>query len=338
MRLNNVMASFMNELERRTREASQAARRSPADPGLPSVLTLPRARPGKPAGRAVRWALEAALSRIHSVQDDATAGGSEGIHRLRTATRRLRSELRAFDDWIDPQWSDPFLAELKWVAGLLGQVRDPDVLCARLTKAASESQTIDVQALAPLLEELRARQTRAVQELQAALGSERYHNLLAGIRQAVEHPPLRNEERGSCRKELPPLAADAWDRLKKGARALHMSDPDSEFHEVRKTAKRARYTAELIAQVLGHEAGRGIRRFIRLSNKVQDVLGEHQDAVGASRELTRSLAEHPDNRAFAVAAQRLLDSQADAAQQARSEFFEVWNQLDRKKSVRWLKT
>jgi CHAD domain-containing protein len=338
MRLDIDMAEFMKERETPTPEAARAVRISRADSGLPSVLILPRARPGKPAGRAVRWALEAALSRIQAVEGDAAAGESEGIHHLRTATRRLRSELRAFDDWIDPNWRDPFLAELKWLAGLLGRVRDPDVLRARLIKAASASETTDVQALAPVLDELEARQTQALHELQAALESGRYHNLLAGIQQAMERPPLRDEERGSCRRELPPLAADAWDRLKKGARALHPSDPDSEFHEVRKTAKRARYTAELIAQVLDHEAGRGIRRFIRLSNKVQDVLGEHQDAIVASRELARSLGEHADDCAFALAARRLLDTQSDAARKARSEFFKVWNRLDRKKSVRWLKT
>src|SRR5207253_3109830 len=140
-----------------------------------------------------------------------------------------------------------------------------------------------------------------------------------------------------CRKALPPLAVAAWRRLEKSARGLRRSDPDEEFHEVRKRAKRARYTAEMIAPALGPAAAKGARRFIRRTTKVQDVLGEHQDAVVAGREVARALADHADDVAFAAAARRLLDSQREAARGARSEFFDVWDKLDHKKSRRWMK-
>ena len=50
---------------------------------------------------------------------------------------------------------------------------------------------------------------------------------------------------------LPPLAAAAWRKLKKGGRDLEAASPDADFHQVRKLAKRARYAAELIAPALG---------------------------------------------------------------------------------------
>ena len=95
-----------------------------------------------------------------------------------------------------------------------------------------------------------------------------------------------------CRVALPAVAAAAWRRLKKaGARPLRPSDPDAEFHELRKLAKRARYTAELIAPIMGRRAARAAGRFIRLLTQVQDTLGEHQDAVVAAGEIEHALAE-----------------------------------------------
>ena len=53
---------------------------------------------------------------------------------------------------------------------------------------------------------------------------------------------------------------------------------------MRKAAKRARYTGELAADVLGRPA----RKLVAAMEDVQDVLGEGQDSV-VTRELCRSL-------------------------------------------------
>jgi CHAD domain-containing protein len=133
------------------------------------------------------------------------------------------------------------------------------------------------------------------------------------------------------------MAAGAWRRLRKCVGSLRPGDPDEAFHEVRKRAKRARYTAEMVAPVLSGAAAKGARRFIRGATRIQDVLGEHQDAVVAGRELESLIEREPDNAPFTEAALRLLDGQADAARAAREEFFDAWDKLDRKKSRRWLK-
>ena len=48
-------------------------------------------------------------------------------------------------------------------------------------------------------------------------------------------------------------------------------------------AKRARYTAELIAPIMGRWGHQRPDRFIHLVTQVQDVLGEHQDAIVAGQ-------------------------------------------------------
>jgi CHAD domain-containing protein len=275
--------------------------------------------------------------RIAASDPEARQGEPEGIHRLRSATRRLRSELHAFRDLVDPQWREPLERDLKWLAGLLGGVRDLDVLLARLQQAASSQHENDARALSPMFRSLHARHGVAATDLQNAMRSERYHALQETLKQAIERPVLRDAAWEPCRTALPPLAIAAWRTLKKGARVLRPSDPDENFHEVRKRAKSARYTAELIAPVLHRRSARSATRFIRLTTQVQGTLGEHHDAIIACQAIERQLAEHAEDLGFVEAAGRLLDTQKNAAQTARANFFAVWDKLYRKKSRRWMK-
>ena len=198
------------------RARPEAKRKRPADPG--STVAVPSIKPRDPVERRVVSSLETALSRIRSTEAAARRGDVEGVHRLRTTTRRLRSELRGFRDLVDPEWIGPLEGEMKWLAGLLGDVRDIDVLTARFEKAAARDE-LEPQALAPLFEDLATRHTRALRKLREALKDERYRNLLAAIQHAIDHPSLAASSCEPCRTALPPLAAATWNRLKKCARA-----------------------------------------------------------------------------------------------------------------------
>jgi CHAD domain-containing protein len=316
--------------------AKQAEGHERPDVPAPTV-EVPRIRPRDPVARAVLVSLETALSRIRSTEAEARRGDVEGIHRLRTTTRRLRSELRAFRGLVDPGWIGPIEGELKWLAGLLGNVRDLDVLTARFREAVEAEFGSQTESLAPLFAELMARHARASHELRNALQGERYRDLLNALRGAIEHPSLGTAGGTPCRRALPPLADAAWRRLKKCARALRSGDADAAFHEVRKRAKRARYTAEMVAPVLSGAAAKGVRRFIRGATRVQDVLGDHQDAIVAGHEVSGLLRRRSEGPDFERAALPLREGQAEAARIARESFFEVWDKLDRKKSRRWLK-
>ncbi|MHB1561050.1 MAG: CHAD domain-containing protein, partial [Isosphaeraceae bacterium] len=109
------------------REPGDPARADSGPDGVASpgaTVEVPRIRPRDPVSKAVLAAFETALSRIRATDAAARRGDVEGIHRLRTTTRRLRSELRAFRDLLAPEWAGPIEAELKWLAGLLGDVGD----------------------------------------------------------------------------------------------------------------------------------------------------------------------------------------------------------------------
>src|SRR5579883_3228983 len=172
-----------------------------------STVTVPRIKPRDHAARAVLVSLRSALARIRGTEAEARRGDVEGIHRLRTATRRLRSELRAFRGLVDADWIAPLESEMKWLAGLLGNVRDLDVLADRFRKAAGKEDFSETGALAPLFVDLMARHARASRELRGALQGERYRGLLAILQRAIDHPSLKAESCVPCGTALPPLAA-----------------------------------------------------------------------------------------------------------------------------------
>ncbi len=324
----------MNE----TRAAHLRVSRVPVSPHQPAEL-ISRVKPRDPAGRAIVVTLCTALSRIAAHQTEAGRGESEGVHRLRAAVRRLRSELGALKDFVEPVWQEQLEVELKWLAGLLGDLRDLDILLARLREASSKYETPEVErpALSPLLKGLERRRRRATKAVSAALEMERYRALIATLERAVEDPPLEKSAGEACRVALPGPAMASWHRLRKAARDLRDEDPEEEFHEARKRAKSARYAAELIAPLLGRRAARGSTEYIRLTTRVQDALGEHQDALITAGELEGALSEHSDDSALVERAGQLLQDQRERARAARARFFKIWSRLDRKKFRRWMK-
>jgi CHAD domain-containing protein len=316
---------------------------------VPPTLIMRAIKPKSPAAELIGVALKGAIARMQSADPEARRGEPEGVHRLRTSTRRLRSELRTVADLVDREWGESRELELKWLAGELGSVRDLDILCQRLHSTAcpgtnngspccSPANPCQDDLLAPLFLELRERHAQSSRSLREALQSERYHDLLASLAAAIECPTLKDEAWKPCRKVLPPLVAVAWRQLKKAGRALDADSPDADFHQVRKLAKRARYTAELIAPALGAHRQEHAKRFIRLTTQLQDILGEHQDAIVAATELEQFRDRSPHDQCLAHRVQDLLKTQHQAAEASRAKFFDEWKKLDRKKSLRWFKT
>jgi CHAD domain-containing protein len=305
--------------------------------GKASEAAVARTRPSDPAAVAARSAMAIGLHWIRVNDTQARAGDVNGVHHLRTTTRRLRSTLRLFAPLIDSSWiqRDHIEEELKWLAGSLGAVRDIDVLRDRLSDAG---QTLRAsEALAPLFADLDQRHAAASEALSSALRSDRYQALIVSLADASARLPLTEEARTPCREILPSLVYHSWKALKRGAGALDKDAPDEDFHEVRKRAKAARYAAEAVCESLDRGARRAAKRFGRLARGVQDVLGVHQDAVVALGVIRDAAASHPHLGGFNFAAGRLLELQLRSADESRAGFFRIWPDLDHKKVVRWLK-
>ena len=108
--------------------------------------------------------------------------------------------------------------------------------------------------------------------------SPRYLALLDRLVEAAAEPHLVDERaRRRARRRAPDLARRPWKHLRRTVRALPDDPTDDQLHEVRKRAKRSRYALEAIAPVSSSD----VRRLAGRVSRIQDVLGEHHDAVVA---------------------------------------------------------
>ena len=220
------------------------------------------------------------------VGDLALRRGDESVvHHTRVATRRLRSTLRIFAELFDSNRAAALDDELRWLAAMLGDVRDQQVLQSRLRAliGAVEPTLLLGPVRTRVNREIRREWLRSWKALQAALTSERYYALLGEIDEWVQAPPLTTRARRRP-KTLRKSVARAERKVVKRMRAAAAAADVVLLHRARKAAKRARYANEATVSVLGAKtAKRGARRYQGL----QDVLGEHQDSLVSAALLRR---------------------------------------------------
>jgi CHAD domain-containing protein len=243
----------------------------------------------------------------------------EGVHQARVATRRLRSDLRTFRSLLDADWAQSLRDELGWLADSLGAVRDRDVLLGRLRARVAALPAPDGRSARPVLAALEAERDEAYGELLATIRSERYLALLDRLVEAASDPALLPEANREAAAALPPLARRPLRALERRVSALGDPPADDELHAVRIRAKRARYAAEAVAPVLGKRA----RAVAAAAAELQDVLGEHQDAVVAEGWL-REQRRASRSAAVAFATGELAGLERAAAEQARRRWRKAW--------------
>jgi CHAD domain-containing protein len=233
----------------------------------------------------------------------------ESLHDMRVGVRRLRALLRAGKKLVATDSSE-LDRRLKELGRALGAVRDLDVLLERLEEEAAELGGEDFKRGRSLLRALRDDRSRSRRRLLAFLRSEEYLSLLDDTARTID----RLEPSGAD-ASLDDLAANAFAKVRKAVRELPGEPADEELHAVRKKGKRARYAGEL--------AGR--KKSVQRAKKLQDVLGEHQDAVVSARRLRELAVGAPPEQA--VAAGRLIEREKERRSEARDAWPKAWKKL-----------
>ncbi|MEU3265649.1 CYTH and CHAD domain-containing protein [Streptomyces bacillaris] len=250
----------------------------------------------------------------------------DSVHKMRVATRRLRSAFKTYRKILDREVTDPIGAELKWLAGELGVDRDQEVLDERLTGRIDALPT--PLALGPVRGRLQvwsaARRTGSRRRIIDVLDGERYLDLLDTLDALAADPPLRTAASRAPGKALPRAVLKDYERLaRRMDHALeHPPGPerDTAMHEARKAAKRARYAGEAARPALGRPA----KRFAKRMKAVQSLLGDHQDSVVA-REALRTLAVQAHAAGETTFTWGLLYGHEEATADRRErELPEVW--------------
>jgi CHAD domain-containing protein len=298
---------------------------------IPLIDPGERPRPKQPAAEAVAFHVRTQVAAIVRQDLRVRRHLPDAVHQYRVAARRLRSVLQAFGPLVDDQWARELRTELGWIASVLSQSRDREVLEERLIAAVRALPT-DVDGAAALVaiqKHLDAELAEANASIEATMVSDRYRALMVGLHAATAEPPTTKAARGKAAAVLPPLAATSWRKLEKQGRRLHreLEGHDDHWHRTRITAKRARYTVEACVPVFGGPA----KKFARQLEFVTELLGEHQDAAIAA-DLLRQLAQSSRGARTPFALGVLYAQQRERVASTRREFVEAWPRIS---SAQW---
>ncbi|PTQ09803.1 inorganic triphosphatase [Sphingomonas oleivorans] len=231
------------------------------------------------------------------------AADAEAVHQARVALRRLRSALSLFRPLLSDPESEKMRAELKWLAALLGEARNLDVLIGH----------IDIVELKPRLDAARA---DVYDRVCVGLNSPRSRGLILDIARWAEAGDWRGttdfDKAGLRNLPVIRFAGQLLDRrrrkFRKAGRDIAGLDP-AERHDLRIAAKKLRYAAEFFAGLYEDKrAKKRRRRFLAALDRIQTSLGELNDAE-TGRDIIADLArQDPDpliaQRLEALAAER----------------------------------
>lgn len=225
------------------------------------------------------------LAEQCSVIIDAEAGLREReniIHPTRVGVRRLRSTIRTYAPLFDAERSAALETELVWWAGVLGRVRDLDILGARL--AGQLEQLPPELVIGPIARQIQTeidvQHAAGWKDLLAELDAERYRGLVAELRRWRSDTPFTeagDAPADKVEKYVEKANKKLDKRLAAAMAAYEEGDEESDefFHSARKAGKRARYAVELALPLWGEKA----EKIISDRKDLQDVLGEHQDSI-----------------------------------------------------------
>jgi CHAD domain-containing protein len=209
--------------------------------------------------------------------------GQDPIHDTRVAIRRLRSTLRVFGKLLERAATAHVDEELKWFAGLLGDVRDRQVQRRRFREVLS--QWPPELVLGPVANridsDLHSEQLRARAEVTEAMATPRYLDILATLQQWRTDLPVAQEV---AVKHLHKRVQRAGRKADRRLAAAVEAGDDAMLHRARKAAKRARYASELFRPLDKSGAAKKAEKHYK---RIQRVLGDHQDSVVASDALRR---------------------------------------------------
>ena len=196
---------------------------------------------------------------------------------MRVAIRRLRAMMRAARELLAPEWSEPLRAELRWLGGELGPLRDADVFIEYLRGEAAGMDERDQAGAAGR----RARQRPIASRRMPA----RSKHCAAGATSPCWRSWSGQRAHRVRSATVPSTALRARSSRSFARRRSHGCEL---ARRRRARAPDPRQARQVPAELAATASGPAVRAFVKESKDFQDVVGEHQDAV---------VAEEPPARA-----------------------------------------
>jgi CHAD domain-containing protein len=173
---------------------------------------------------------------------------------------------------------------------------------------------------------------QARKNLLAAFSSDRYRQLKVRFSEFLQRGPADEAVRGgalSIGRAATRLIGKQYRRVLRKGRAITHASPDEALHELRIDCKRLRYLFEFFQP----SYGKSLRPFIKHLKRLQDVLGEFQDACVATerlREYAEGVPLQAGNRGELIALGQLIGAQGRQAADRRAGFHDAWELFDRR--------
>jgi triphosphatase len=217
------------------------------------------------------------ISHVTANQSALLEGAAEGIHQLRIGLRRIRTTLRLFRQFLRQAESEVRKRELQWLGHEVGEARDWDVFLANILPLHLGDEMV-VDTVTQLTD-------FAHQRAAAAIRSPRYARLMLGLGHWLESNDWRLSPPSDAGKRLDErLAGEAAAMLDdvaqgvfKAGRKLRRLNAAGR-HELRKRAKKLRYSVEFVATLYPEKE---MSDYMKTLKKLQRVLGDINDDVVA---------------------------------------------------------
>jgi CHAD domain-containing protein len=204
------------------------------------------------------------------------------------------------------------------------------VLLARLQAKVDRLPETDREPATGVLRRLDRDRDEKRGALLEVMRSRRYLELLDRLVNAAHQPMLLDEADTPAGDVAPQLVRKPWERVTSAVDELGDEPSDEALHEVRKQAKRARYAAEAVTPA----AGKPAQRLAEALEDVQDVLGEHQDAVVAERWLRDALPAASPRETFVIG--QLCAMERLDAESSRAAWGDTWKAARKRRLRAWL--
>jgi CHAD domain-containing protein len=271
------------------------------------------------------------LQRMKKFQPIAWEGlDREGVHRMRVAIRRFRTILRAYRRALGKPVVKSINKELRWLFKQLGEARDADVGEMAIQEFIAALPEDAALAAAPYEAHVRQRTFDAYTNLTEVFVGGRYRELINTLEEFVAAGPHE-----SMKERVGDLTiAEAADRdirrsarrmIKRGDRIIAESLVEK-LHKLRIEAKHLRYLLDFynMAQPVRWKES------INELEKLQDLLGWHQDAITSRERLEAYHDALPivgEDCALRLSIDRLISTENERMESCRREFPAAWRQF-----------
>ena len=253
------------------------------------------------------------------------------VHQARVATRRLRAELRLFRSVLETDVIDELRTDLRWLGGLLGALRDTQVMTqlldAHIQAIGNQREADGIEIAQRIAVNSEIQRTQLI----SALSGNRYLELLRRLENLVGDPRCRIgvDPQQPALPVLARRAARSWRNVRRLENRLGPAPTDDELHSLRKAIKVARYAAQAAGRL-----GAASRGFAQAALVLQDELGELHDCVVEMAWLDQNRTGFEPGAAFLAG--RLHAHADQRRRELHTAWHADWDRLDRRRLRYWM--